>query len=224
MAKQYQFGDLPFILSKIWEKMRLYLYLMRRIRGNEVLILTGDCVYIRARLLVAAVVFLNQYSWEGIMKLLVASVGNNLDHHIAKQFEHAAWYLIVDAESLTVDAIHHRTPHNRHDVLLRAAGEDVEIVVAGKFGESTLKLMRTKNMRAALLHSIPARHAIERIASYDVELTEPKHLQKHFSAPGAPGQRPDRKEIAKPPLAMEGYASASSRGHHHLQQYGGRGH
>ena len=159
------------------------------------------------------------------MKFLIASVGNRLDSFVAKRFEHAAWYLIVDMDTLAVDTTQHLTPHVRHAVLLKAAVEKVHAVVAGKIGETSLKLIRTHDMQVALVHGMSVRNAMERITSHEIKLVEAEEIERERGIVVGTVQRLIPKvRNAKTPLAGTISPSDSARGQHHLQQYGGRGH
>ena len=157
------------------------------------------------------------------MKFLVATVGNKLDSLVAKRFEHAAWYLIVDSDMHMLDSIHHSTPRDRHTVFQKAASEGVEAVVAGKFGESSMKMIRTQNMRVAPVHGILASHALDMIQSHEVLLENADKIENGKGMMIGTVQ-PIPKMKGHKALASTGYSSDSERGHHHLQQYGGRGH
>ncbi len=159
------------------------------------------------------------------MKFLVASIGNRLESYVAKRFEHAAWYLIVDSETQAIEAIRHNTPQDRHAALLKAATAEVHAVVAGKFGESSLRLTRTHDMRIVLVHGITAKLAMEKIVTREIELIDVNGMREHRTPLTGMMQRvfPGRK-TGRSPIASAGYSSDSQRGHHHLQQYGGRGH
>ncbi|MBX2992350.1 MAG: hypothetical protein KF749_14460 [Bacteroidetes bacterium] len=159
------------------------------------------------------------------MKFLVASIGNRLESYVAKRFEHAAWYLIVDSETEAIEAIRHNTPHDRRATLLKAASAEVQCVVAGKFGDSALKLIRTHDMRIAPVHGINAKSALEMIEMREIELVDVHGMRKHRTPLTGMMQKiiPGR-TIGKNLIAASCNSSDSQRGHHHLQQYGGRGH
>ena len=158
------------------------------------------------------------------MKFLVASVGNRLESFVAKRFEHAAWYLIVDSESLTCRAFRHNTPHDRHDVLHKASSDNVAAVVAGKFGESSLKMLRTGSLQIAFVHGISARQAIEKIVQREIEQLDVNEMRNGRNTPTTIERLIPKMKAGRIPLASAARASDSPRGHHHLQQYGGRGH
>jgi predicted Fe-Mo cluster-binding NifX family protein len=159
------------------------------------------------------------------MKVLIASVGQRLESLVAKRFEHASWYLLVDVETHAMEVLPHRTPQDRHAALEEAGKQGASVVVAGKFGESSLKLLRTHGMRAALLHGIAAHEAIEKIRASAVPLLQPEGLAQEKTPAVATLLRPIPKQRGpRVPLSASPYNSDSPRGHHHLQQYAGRGH
>jgi predicted Fe-Mo cluster-binding NifX family protein len=121
--------------------------------------------------------------------------------------------------------LQHITPHDRHAALEKAATEGVSVVVAGKFGESSLKLLRAHGMRAALLHGIPVQEAIEKIRASAVPLLHCDALTQDKGAVVATLRPPlPKRRAPKVPVTVSPYHSDSPRGHHHLQQYAGRGH
>ncbi|MER3522782.1 MAG: hypothetical protein C4326_01605 [Ignavibacteria bacterium] len=159
------------------------------------------------------------------MKVLIASVGNQWESLVAKRFEHALWYLVGDTETRALQSIQQFSPHDRHAAIEKAAAEGATVVVAGKFGERTTKLLRTHNMRVALVHGITTSEAIANIQSGEIPLAEPDALGHEKGAFLTTLQRliPQRRKAGMPMSAVA-YNSDSPRGHHHLQQYAGRGH
>lgn len=159
------------------------------------------------------------------MKALVASLGQHASSLVAKRFEHASWYLIVDSEKGSTETLPHRTPHERHAALERAAAEGVSVVVAEKFGENTLKFLRAHDMRIAQLHGIPVSEAIERLNANSVPLLDAEAMISERNMVVATLERLlPKKRAQKAPANTASYSSDSPRGHHHLQQYAGRGH
>ncbi|MEK7249482.1 MAG: NifB/NifX family molybdenum-iron cluster-binding protein [Bacteroidota bacterium] len=158
------------------------------------------------------------------MKFLVASVGNKLDSFVAKRFEHAAWYLIVDDETPAVGATQNVTPHDHNAILARAASENVDAVVAGKFSAGSLKLIRTHDLRVAHVHGISATRAIEKIESGEIKLKDEAGIEITEEIAVGTLPRAIDPRVQKKPFDATGFKSDSSRGHYHLQQYGGRGH
>ncbi len=159
------------------------------------------------------------------MKFLVAALGNRLDSFVAKRFEHAAWYLVVDDDTNIVEATRHLTPHDRHNLLHKAASGDFDIVVAGKLGDSTRKLLRSSTARIALVHGVTTSAALDKIRSDDVHAIPAEGIggEKEIAVRSAPQGSPKIRRVKATHDAI-GFSSDSSRGHHHLQQYGGRGH
>ena len=159
------------------------------------------------------------------MKFLVAALGKRLDSIVAKRFEHAAWYLLVDSETKSVEAIRHITPQDRHKALQMAAGQHVEIVVAGRCGDTSLKQMRNHAMRLALVHGVDAARALERIQTHNIVLADADvAADERVFAVEAVQRGLAKAKRAKTSYGTTGFASDTARGHHHLQQYGGRGH
>ncbi len=158
------------------------------------------------------------------MKFLVASVGNKLDSFVAKRFEHAAWYLIVDDETRAVDATQNVTPHDHNAILARASSENVDAVIAGKFSAGSLRLIHAHDVRVAHVHGISATRAIEKVKSGELRLMDEAGVEGMEEIAVGTLPRAINEKVQKKPFATANISSDSSRGHHHLQQYGGRGH
>jgi len=159
------------------------------------------------------------------MKFLVASVGNRLESHVAKKFEHAVWYLFVDSTTHSITPVHHMTPHDRHDVLARAVSKNVDAVIAGKFADSSLRLLRAMKMRVVLVRNVSVVSAIESITANELPIQDAAEIpfDRAVNLEVAVHVSP-KKRRGKVSVHEAGYVSDSPRGHHHLQQYGGRGH
>ncbi len=159
------------------------------------------------------------------MKFLVAALGNRLDSFVAKRFEHAAWYLIVDDDMNIVEATQHLTPHDRHDLLHNASSSSFDVVVAGKLGDNTRKLVHSIGARVALIHGVTTSTALEKIRSDNLHLISAEVIsgEKEIAVGSVQRVQPKIRRVKATHEAI-GFSSDSSRGHHHLQQYGGRGH
>lgn len=158
------------------------------------------------------------------MKLLVASVGNRLDSLIAKRFEHAVWYVIVENAEI-VETIRHLTPQDRHAVLVRAASEGVDAAVAGKFSESSLRQLRARGLKIAHLHSLSVADGMRKILAHEVRLDEIEPMPGKQEIMTDVVQRPPmRRQRVPARFVLASATSDSDRGRHHLQQYAGRGH
>jgi predicted Fe-Mo cluster-binding NifX family protein len=158
------------------------------------------------------------------MKYLIASVGNTLESYVAKRFEHATWYLIVDDETPLVDATQNILPHDHSTILARAVLENVETVVAGKFSAGSLKFIRSRELMTAHVHGISANHALEKIELGEIKTESEWSFDEEKEQLVGTLPRTRVSKIRKSRLESSQYSSDSSRGQHHLQQYGGRGH
>jgi len=94
------------------------------------------------------------------MRFLIALVGDRLDSLVAKNFEHAAWYVIVDGETDEGATTRNVTPHDRHEVMGNAVSENVDAVIAGKFGEHKRKLIDISQMEIIQVHGMSGRSAM----------------------------------------------------------------
>lgn len=161
------------------------------------------------------------------MRFLIALLGDQLDSLVAKNFEHATWYMIVDGETDEGETTRNVTPHDRQEVLRKAASENVDAVIAGKFAEHSRKLIGMYKMGLIQAHGMTGRMAMMKAQSGELkqsglangEVKEEKGLSIGVvKRPLLKAKKP------KMPFTNPGYSSDSPRGHHHIQQYGGRGH
>jgi len=148
------------------------------------------------------------------MKTLIATEGSTLDSPVARRFERAAWYLIVDDEVHTLNACQPQSPHDHHKILARAAQDNVATVVAGKVGFGNLQLMSSFNFKVAYAHNMSAHEAVEKLS----------HGELRALVVRKKGERPPYTRGQKHAGIRECFAGGTQRGQHHLQQYSGRGH
>ncbi len=158
------------------------------------------------------------------MKFLVASVSSTLNSLVAKHFEHAAWFLIVDDETRTFDAAQNVTPNDHHSILVRASSDEVDVVLGGKFSAGSLKHIQSRDLSVAHVYGITVTQAIEKVTSGEIRTQSgfaSLDVAERFigMTPRVVTMRGKQKKVLG-----TSYASDSLRGHHHLQQYGGRGH
>jgi predicted Fe-Mo cluster-binding NifX family protein len=158
------------------------------------------------------------------MKYLIASVGSKLDSFVAKRFEHATWYLIVDDETPAVDTTQNIMPHDHNTILARAVLENVETIVAGKFSAGTLKYIRSHDLMTGHVHGVSVAHAIEKIQLGEIRTESEWDFENEKEKIVGTLPRLVNAKVRKSAVESSQYSSESSRGHHHLQQYGGRGH
>lgn len=161
------------------------------------------------------------------MRFLIALLGDRLDSPVAKNFEHAAWYMIVDGETDEGESIRNVTPQDRQQMLGRAATENVDAVIAGKFGEHSRRLIGTYKMGLVQVHGMTGRMAMMKAQTGELKqsgLADGEMKEEKGITIGAVKRPLLKAKKPKLPFTNPGYSSDSPRGHHHIQQYGGRGH
>jgi predicted Fe-Mo cluster-binding NifX family protein len=148
------------------------------------------------------------------MKTLIATEGNTLDSCVARRFERAGWYLIVDDTMNILGALHHAAPRDYHKVLVKAAQENIGTVVAGKIGFGSLQIMASFDLKAAFARGMSARGAIDMLSAGELKafVIQEKKSRPRFTR----RQNPSNMHGSSPVGAL--------RSEHHLQQYSGRGH
>jgi predicted Fe-Mo cluster-binding NifX family protein len=160
------------------------------------------------------------------MNILIASEGVTLESHVARQFEKAVWYLIVNDQTMETDVVQNLTPQEHNQILVEASRRHAIAVVAGKIGRPCAHLMAALRMQAVLAPHLLAREVLEKLKAGELKTTDPSTIiqrAKELEVKRA-GRRLQlaggRKEFGASGIAEPGTA----RGHHHLQQYAGRGH
>ena len=160
------------------------------------------------------------------MRLLVAAEGNTLDARVAPRFEKAPWYLLVDTDTLSLEAISNNSPDARRHIVPRAKGSGVNTVVAGGLGMHAHGLMWSNDMAVAVVHSASVREAVERLEKNELKLLgalDLRHIadehtvrrdQRRILSGKKGGMKQSRKTLI----------GVTPRGQHHLQQLAGRGH
>ena len=159
------------------------------------------------------------------MKVLIAAGGTSWESPIEQKFENAAWYLIIDEKSRQKDVFQNLPPHDRNNILIIASQAHVSAVVAGWISLATARLMQSLNLRLAVAHNMRVRDVVKKLSDEELHLADLTTFRRGLVIPGVTLR-------ASPVLVMKGLkyrGSAASptntpRGHHHLQQYGGRGH
>jgi predicted Fe-Mo cluster-binding NifX family protein len=148
------------------------------------------------------------------MKILVAAEGNTLESQVSKRFERSGWFLFIDTEVHTLEALQPRTPRDQHTMLSRAAQLRVSAVIAGRINFGNLRLLSSLNVHVAYAHNMSARQALEKLDNGELQaLVVPKQTR---NLPRGKNQ--------KTAGFRQRFAAGTPRGQHHLQQYAGRGH
>ncbi len=161
------------------------------------------------------------------MRFLIALLGDRLDSLVAKNFEHAAWYMIVDGETDEGETTRNITPQDRQKMLREAASANVDAVIAGKFSEHSRRLIGTYKMGLIQVHGMTGRMAMMKAQTGELKqsgLAEGEMKDEKEITLGAVKRPLLKAKKPKMPFTNPGYSSDSPRGHHHIQQYGGRGH
>lgn len=159
------------------------------------------------------------------MNVLIGADGTSWESAVARRFEKAVWYLIVNSETLEREVYQNVYPHDRNNILLLASRRHVPVILGGGMDAATARLMLSLNLRFVIVTRANVRRAV------DLVNTAPLHVVDlaRFSR----GAKTVLTERGGTPLswkrvpAIRGRTVASGstlRGHHHLQQYGGRGH
>ncbi len=160
------------------------------------------------------------------MKVLVAADGKTLDSRISKRFGKAAWYLVVDLETLNLRASENKGPHTHHEIVRKVAGKGVTTIVTGNIGPGSYDLIASLSIQVALARNMLAREAVERLKKGELKILDAPTLRHSIEERELlrRGQRAQYGRGGKWGKGKRGFGAGTPRGRHHLQQYSGRGH
>jgi len=156
------------------------------------------------------------------MKLLIAADGSAMTGRVARRFERAVWYVLVDDEKGIFGAVRNDTPMDHARILVRAANEGVTIVVTDKLGRKTVRHLLSHHLRVAAGRGLTIREVMEKSLRGELHsLTEEELHQQVEVRPVSTVPVPRQKRAPRTHIIAVG---GTPRGQHHLQQYSGRGH
>jgi predicted Fe-Mo cluster-binding NifX family protein len=160
------------------------------------------------------------------MKVLIASEGSTLESPVAKRFGKATWYLIVDVETETVNPVQNLRIEDHHDIVPKAATDGVATVITGNIGPRSYELISTHNLQVAHCRELSGREALERLKHGELKILDAPTVKRNVEEHELLRQgRREQFEKGKRFAGGKGVSPrTTSRGRHHLQQYGGRGH
>ena len=161
------------------------------------------------------------------MKVLIAADGKTLDSRIAKRFGHAVWYLIVDLETdKVVERLENVRSEDHHEVVPKAAERGVTTIVTGNIGPRSYELISLYSLQVAHAKQMTVRAALVRLKEGALRILDAPSVRKNVEEHELllQGRRAQFGKGRRTETARGTYSSATPRGQHHLQQYGGRGH
>jgi predicted Fe-Mo cluster-binding NifX family protein len=158
------------------------------------------------------------------MKYLVSAVGDGPDARVARRFEKAAWYLIVDDTGEILDAYRNVSPQDHNRVLVRGQEENVAAVVAARFGAGSEQFLASLNLGIAHAKSGTVRDTIEDVRTGVIKIIEPKTVKHQVEEAMLLRQKKRGLSVHGRGQGAPVADGATPRGHHRIQQYSGRGH
>lgn len=160
------------------------------------------------------------------MKVLIATDGKKLEHGVARRFGKASWYMIVDVDTNDIELFPNLKLEDHHEIVPKASERGVSTIITGNIGPRSYDLISSLNLRVALARNMSARDAIERLKQGTLKTLDAPTLRRNLEAHEiiAQGRRWQAGKGGKLTKGKGGFATATPRGQHHLQQYGGRGH
>jgi predicted Fe-Mo cluster-binding NifX family protein len=159
------------------------------------------------------------------MKVLIAAEGTSWESPVAQKFENAVWYLLIDTQTREKEVYQNLPPHDHNSILVMASQLHVSAIVAGWINSATARLMQSLNLRLVVAHKLKVRATVKKLNEHSMEIADLADFRQGLVIPGVTGRGLTVIEKKGPKYAGSAVSPASTpRGHHHLQQYGGRGH
>lgn len=115
------------------------------------------------------------------MKVVLAADGNSLESNIAKRFGHADYYLIVDTESLSFEAVENPGHSDNHAIIQKIAERGVDMFIVGNIGPHAFEIINSLGLKVGLLRKSTAREAIDKLLSNDLEMLNGPTLKRSIS-------------------------------------------
>ena len=159
---------------------------------------------------------------EVVMKLLIAADGDSLDSRVARRFGNAAWYFLIDADSLEWTAT--RRSRDIGSILQWAFEGGAKIVVAGHVGARMLNNCRAFGFGCAHARTISISEAVSRHTRGELHTVPVPQTGLPILGwfPWRPFASLSFPRLAPRPWWV--HDPVTPRGRHHLQQLSGRGH
>lgn len=159
------------------------------------------------------------------MKVLVAAEGTSWESPVAQKFEHAVWYLVIDTLTREKEVYQNVPPHDHNSILVIASQLHVSTIVTGWVNPGTARFMQSLNLRLVVAHRMKVRATVKKLNEHSLATADLADFRQGLVIPGVARRGLSVVERKRPKYAWSAVSPASTpRGHHHLQQYGGRGH
>lgn len=154
------------------------------------------------------------------MKILIAADGPTLESRVAKRFGHAPYYLQADTETLELTPAENEGHDEKHGIIATMAGDGATAAIVGNIGPVAFNQLTAKKMRVALARNMTVSEAIDRFKSGRLRVLDEPTVKESIRDQRHEGGRRGGGFRER----LRGKGNMSGRGHHHLQQFGGRAH
>ncbi len=117
------------------------------------------------------------------MLIMIGTDGANLKSKVAKRFGHARFYIKCNKNGNIIDVIDNPEHDEKHQVLIDAINNGVEIFIVGNIGPHAFSILNRKGIKIYLARNITSIEALEKLRNNELQLlTEPtvkKSMHKH---------------------------------------------
>lgn len=117
------------------------------------------------------------------MITVIGADGNNLQSNVTKRFGHAAYYLVYNSDSKSVEAIENIDHDHSHSMLYDFLNKDTEAFIVGNVGPHAFEILNSGNAKIFLARKMTAEQALKALGKNELEeLSEPtvmKSISQH---------------------------------------------
>jgi len=113
------------------------------------------------------------------LKVLIATDKKTLDGRVSKRFGHAAYYLIVNLDTMQVKVIDNRNQSEDHDhtIIEQAANAGVKIFITGNIGPEAYKMIDSRNLQVAVARKMTGMEALEKLQRRELKILDSPTLR-----------------------------------------------
>jgi len=116
-------------------------------------------------------------------KYLIASSGDNLDSKISSRFGHAAYFIVIDPQSMKYEVYPGVSANEKSPSLARFINLGIKKILCGNIGPSTFYEAQANSMNVYLCRKMSVREAITQEANGEISpIDEPTLKQSIHSA------------------------------------------
>jgi len=122
-----------------------------------------------------------------IMKILAASVNNDLNAKIAKRFGHPEYYLLIDSNTMEFDVFPGARNDDRSQGFDHVKKRGIDCAVAGNFGPGNFQKLQHLNVKTYICRNMTVKEAVAKITAGEIEPISEPTMKKSVRGGGKHG-------------------------------------